>query len=110
MQHRAAVDAELRDLVTAAIHRLPAAAQVFAGQRAEGFYVDLGAIFDLAILRPFEQVHTTFGLENTGLGAMAAGVNSAKGVNVHSIAIEVPKIVAHEGRRRRRPTSPRRHR
>ena len=38
---------------------------MFAGQRAEGFYVDLGAIFDLGILRPFQQLHTTFGLENT---------------------------------------------
>jgi hypothetical protein len=78
-------------LVTAAIHQLDGGGNVFAGQRAEGFYVDLGAIFDLAILRPFEQLHTTFGLENTGLGAMAAGVNSAAGVNVHSIALEVPK-------------------
>ena len=64
--------------------------RVFAGQRAEGFYVDLGAIFDLGILRPFEQDHTTFGLANTGLGKMANGVNSTAGVNVHSIAIEVP--------------------
>ena len=40
--------------------------RVFAGQRAEGFYVDLGSIFDLGILRPFEQDHTTFGLSSTG--------------------------------------------
>jgi hypothetical protein len=78
-------------LVNAAIHALPGGGQVFAGQRAEGFFVDLGAIFDLGILRPFQQLHTTFGLQNTGLGAMAAGVNATKGVNVHSIAIEVPK-------------------
>jgi Domain of unknown function (DUF4331) len=85
-------------LVTSAVHDLPNGGSVFAGQRAEGFYVDLGAIFDLAILRPFQQLHTTFGLENTGLGAMAAGVNSTKGVNVHSIAIEVPKTdVAKSG-------------
>jgi hypothetical protein len=70
---------------------------VFAGQRAEGFYVDLGAIFDLGILRPFEQLHATFGLQNTGLGAMAAGVNSTKGVNVHSIALEVPKTDLTKG-------------
>jgi hypothetical protein len=63
---------------------------VFAGQRAEGFYVDLGAIFDLGDLRPFEQDHNTFGLANTGLGQMAKGVNSTAGVNVHSIAIQVP--------------------
>jgi hypothetical protein len=77
-------------LATAAIHSLPGNRQVFAGQRAEGFYVDLGAIFDLADLRPFEQDHATFGLANTGLGAMAAGVNSTQGVNVHSIALQVP--------------------
>ena len=77
-------------LAAAAIHSLPNGGQVFAGQRAEGFFVDLGAIFDLAILRPFEQDHLTFGLANTGLGAMAAGVNSTKGVNVHSIALQVP--------------------
>jgi hypothetical protein len=78
-------------LAAAAIHPLPGGGQVFAGQRAEGFFVDLGAIFDLASLRPFEQDHTTFGLANTGLGSMAAGVNSTQGVNVHSIALQVPK-------------------
>lgn len=78
-------------LAAAAIHPLPGGRQVFAGQRAEGFFVDLGAIFDLALLRPFEQDHATFGLSNTGLGSMAAGVNSTKGVNVHSIALQVPK-------------------
>ena len=34
-------------LATAAIHTLAGGGSVFAGQRAEGFYVDLGAIFDL---------------------------------------------------------------
>jgi len=63
---------------------------VFAGQRAEGFYVDLGAIFDLGDLRPFEQDHNTFGLTDTGLGHMAEGVNSTAGVNVHTLAIQVP--------------------
>jgi hypothetical protein len=81
---------DYESLVAAAIHPLPGGGQVFAGQRAEGFFVDLGSIFDLAVLRPFQQLHTTFGLQNTGLGAMAAGVNAAKGVNVHSIALELP--------------------
>jgi len=78
-------------LAAAAVHSLPGDTTVFAGQRAEGFYVDLGAIFDLGILRPFEEAHATFGLKNTGLGQMAAGVNSTKALNVHSIAIQVPK-------------------
>ncbi|HTT85909.1 MAG TPA: DUF4331 domain-containing protein [Acidimicrobiales bacterium] len=77
-------------LAQAAVHLLGGGARVFAGQRAEGFYVDLGSIFDLGILRPFEQDHTTFGLSGTGLGKMAAGVNATKHLNVHSIAIQVP--------------------
>ncbi len=77
-------------LAGAAVHNLANDVTVFAGQRADGFYVDLGATFDLAILRPFQQDHATFGLQNTGLGQMAAGVNSLKGANVHSIAIQVP--------------------
>ena len=77
-------------LANEAITTIAPGTKVFAGQRAEGFYVDLGAIFDLGDLRPFEQDHTTFGLANTGLGQMAKGVNSTAGVNVHSIALQVP--------------------
>jgi hypothetical protein len=77
-------------LAAAAITTIAPGIKVFAGQRADGFYVDLGALFDLGDLRPFEQDHTTFGLSGTGLGKMAAGVNSTAGVNVHTIAIEVP--------------------
>jgi hypothetical protein len=85
-------------LAAAAVHPLPGGGTVFAGQRAEGFFVDLGSIFDLGILRPFEQAHTTFGLANTGLGSMAAGVNATKGVNVHSIALQLPKsLVSRNG-------------
>jgi Domain of unknown function (DUF4331) len=78
------------ELVDQAVTAIEPGTRVFAGQRAEGFYVDLGAVFDLGDLRPFEQDHTTFGLTGTGLGRMAAGVNSTAGVNVHSIAIQVP--------------------
>lgn len=80
-------------LGAAAVHRFSAggySGQVFAGQRQEGFYVDLGAVFDLGILRPFEQDHNMFGLKNTGLGRMAAGINSTHFLNVHSLALEVP--------------------
>ncbi len=44
-------------LANAAVTQLDDGMKVFAGQRAEGFYVDLGAIFDLGDLRPFEQDH-----------------------------------------------------
>jgi hypothetical protein len=74
-------------LAGAAIHTLPGGARVFAGQRAEGFYVDLGAVFDLADLRPFRQLNA-FGMKIfTGPGKP---VNATNGLNVHSIALQVP--------------------
>jgi len=57
--------------------------KTFAGQRGEGFYVDLGSIFDLGTLRPFQNLH----LIPT---PAAPGVNGTKGFNVHTIAIQVP--------------------
>jgi hypothetical protein len=77
-------------LAAAAVHQLPGGACVFAGQRAEGFYVDLGAIFDLGDLRPFQQLHTQFGLSVPELQKAAPGVNATKAVNVHTIALQVP--------------------
>src|ERR1051326_2710977 len=74
-------------LAAAAVHDLGSGIRVFAGQRAEAFYVDLGAIFDLGDLRPFEDLHATFGLPKL---PKAAGVNATNHVNVHSIAIQVP--------------------
>jgi Domain of unknown function (DUF4331) len=75
-------------LAGAAMHALGGGVMVFAGQRAEGFYVDLGSIFDLANLRPFQQLHNQFGM-NVFTGP-APGVNAANHLNVHSIAIQVP--------------------
>ncbi len=75
-------------LAAQAVHSLGGGVTVFAGQRAEGFYVDLGSIFDLADLRPFENLHAQYGL-NVFSGP-AAGVNATDQLNVHSIAIQVP--------------------
>jgi hypothetical protein len=70
-----------------AYHSLGHNRKVFAGQRADGFHVDLGSIFDLGDLRPFQ------GYYNNGippiLGAMP-GVNGLRGLNVHTIALQVP--------------------
>jgi hypothetical protein len=75
-------------LAAAAVHSLGGGISVFAGQRAEGFYVDLGAIFDLGDLRPFENLHAQYGLG--AFSGPAAGVNATNHLNVHSIAIQVP--------------------
>ena len=73
-------------LANAAVHTLPGGGRVFAGQRAEGFYVDLGSIFDLGNLRPFQNLHVLGGV----LGGAMPGVNATNKLNVHSIALQVP--------------------
>lgn len=72
-------------LANSAIHTLPTGEKVFAGQRREGFYVDLGAAFDLLALRPFQS------LQRFPPKTDQPGVDSTSMVNVHSIAIQVPK-------------------
>jgi Domain of unknown function (DUF4331) len=62
--------------------------KVFAGQRAEGFYVDLGSVFDLGDLRPFAGLHAGAGV--AGLMNGMPGVNSTADVNVHCLALQVP--------------------
>src|SRR5215831_17500002 len=76
------------ELAAAAVHDLGHGVRVFAGQRAEGFYVDLGAIFDLGDLRPFENLHNQYGMNV--FTKPAPGVNATNQLNVHSIAIQVP--------------------
>jgi Domain of unknown function (DUF4331) len=70
-------------LAAQAIHKIAGRHTVFAGQRLEGFYVDLGAVFDLGDLRPFQNLH---------IAAMSAahGVNATHDFGVHSIALKVP--------------------
>ena len=68
-------------------HTLDGGRTVFAGQRADGFHVDLGSIFDLGDLRPFQ------GAYNSGIPPVLAnmpGVNGLKDLNVHTIALQVP--------------------
>jgi hypothetical protein len=82
-------------LASATVRSLGGGRQVFAGQRAEAFFVDLGAIFELGVLRPIAELHATFGLP--ALSAMS-GVNSTATMNVHSIAIQVPiSDIAYRG-------------
>ena len=59
----------------AAVYPLPNGGKVFAGQRDEGFYIDVGGVFDTLKLK--------------SIGA-TDGVDSTAGFNVSTIAIEVP--------------------
>ena len=70
-------------LSASAVRGLPPNGSVFAGQRAEGFFVDLGSVFDLGGLRPLNS-HHLIPLPT------ASGVNTLATVNVHTIAIQVP--------------------
>jgi hypothetical protein len=73
-------------------------ARVFAGQRAETFAIDLGAVFDTINLRvetppaapgrPPLPVNTAAEDANDGMNSF--GNNSFSGFNVNSIAIELP--------------------
>jgi hypothetical protein len=62
--------------------------RVFAGQRAETFYIDLGAFFDTVNLR--RAVPSLTPEEDANDGANPFGVNRFTGANVNTIAIEVP--------------------
>jgi hypothetical protein len=79
---------DYRTLAAAAVRDLGGKRRVFCGQRAEGFYVDLGAIFDLLDPRPFADAHTHFGLSK--FPHSGPGVNATKDLNVHTIALQVP--------------------
>jgi hypothetical protein len=84
-------------LANEAVHWLPGDVKVFAGQRAEGFYVDLGSIFDLGDLRPFASDHDHYGLSK--FPTNGPGVNATASVNVHTIAIQLPITALTDGGR-----------
>lgn len=70
-------------LAAQAIRPLPGGGSVFAGPRADGFYVDLGSVFDLLTLRPFQNLHRF-------QTPAADSVNPLAELNVHTIALRVP--------------------
>ena len=61
--------------------------RVFAGQRAETFYIDLGAVFDTLNLRRYLPLLTA-GEDADNVNPF--GVNRFSGANVSTIAIELP--------------------
>jgi hypothetical protein len=62
--------------------------RVFAGQRDDPFFLDLGAVFDGLQLRPV--TGTLSGDNPARLGQPGGGADALAGFNVHTIAIEVP--------------------
>ncbi len=70
-------------LAAQAVHSLPGGTKVFAGQRDDPFFVDLGSAFDLLGLRPLNQAHAL-------PLPQQAGVDGVGGFNTHTIALQVP--------------------
>ncbi len=64
-------------LALAGVHDLTDGSKVFAGQRDDGFFGDIGAIFDLVAIRE-------------GTGATGGGKDFFAGYAVHAIALQVP--------------------
>lgn len=67
-----------------AIYPLNGGGQVFVGQRDDPFFVDIGAIFDLGGLRPFNAAHV-IPLKNT------VGKDNIGGFNTSTTALQLPK-------------------
>jgi Domain of unknown function (DUF4331) len=63
------------NLGSQAIYPLSGGGKVFAGQRDEGFYIDVGGVFDALNFRSI---------------GMSGGIHTTQQYNVNSIAIEVP--------------------
>lgn len=57
--------------------------KVFAGQRDDPFFADLGSVFDLLGLRPLNNAHVL-------PKAASNGVDGLAGTNVHSIVMQLP--------------------
>jgi Domain of unknown function (DUF4331) len=71
-------------LAAKGIHTLDDGSTVFAGQRDDAFFADVGAIFDLVAIR-------------SGTGANGGGKDFLAGYGVHAIALQIPKSQLDNG-------------
>jgi hypothetical protein len=72
------------NLGSAGVKSIGGGMKVFAGPRDDPFFVDLGSIFDLGGLRPFNTAHLI-------PLPKAPGKDYVKGFSVHSIDLQIPK-------------------
>jgi hypothetical protein len=78
-------------LAGAAVHHLSSGETVFAGQRNDGFFVDLGAIFDLGDIRELQPHHLI-------PSAAGTSVDPLKTLNIHTIALKIPiRMLTRDG-------------
>ena len=77
-------------LAKAAVYGTKSSTTVFAGPTDDAFFVDLGSIFDLGGLRPFNPAHLI-------PLAKAPGVDGVGGFNTHTIALKVNRSSLGQG-------------
>lgn len=70
--------------------------KVFAGPRKDPFFVDLGSIFDLGGLRPFNEAHLL-------KLPTEAGVDNVAKYNVHTISVQLPIALVDVYKQHARP-------
>jgi hypothetical protein len=78
-------------LAAQGVHDLGGGIKVFAGQREDPFYIDLGGAFDTLNLRRFPPIETA--AEDAQDNVNPFGVDMLSGFNVHEMAIEMPMSV-----------------
>lgn len=78
-------------LAAQGVNDLGAGIKVFAGQREDPFYIDLGGVFDTLNLRRFVPAETA--AEDANDNVNPYGTDMLSGFNVHSIAIELPASI-----------------
>ncbi|MBK8233796.1 MAG: DUF4331 family protein [Candidatus Eisenbacteria bacterium] len=81
-------------LAEQAITTLPNGIKLFAGQRDDPFYVDLGGIFDLLTIRVLP-------------GNNGGGIDGVAGFNTHTIAMQIPtQLLTKDGQLPTDPSDP----
>jgi hypothetical protein len=84
-------------LAAQGVYRIEDGVRVFAGQREDPFYIDLGGVFDtLNLRRPAPLLTAAEDADDT---TNPFGVDMLSGFNVHTIALEVPaKMLTVDGK------------
>lgn len=77
------------------VYNLTGGGRVFAGQRQDPFYIDLGGVFDTLNLRRTPPLLTAAEDANDALNSF--GIDMLAGYNVNTIAIELPAAMVSNG-------------
>ena len=83
------------DLAAQGTYDVGAGIRVFAGQRQDPFYIDLGGTFDTLNLRRTPPLVTA--AEDADDSVNPFGVDQLAGFNVHEIAVEIPEATIANG-------------